>query len=249
VKNGKPYQFVVLLENKPGALATATAILARNNINALSGFHCVDPKNNWEEWSFFADFSMAAITPEQACTELSKDSAVKKVECRPSEFQDLAVDGVHFPIIAGDGDRTLFLEGATISVAIEKLWNVFGPGAGTILWEMGRAAGDFKARKVRERLKLNQIDAIKYLLADNRANGLYMGQIEELATSPVRLIIRAEHSIECEHKGSKRREPIGFFLKGYLDGYISLIFEKELKIKESRCRAKGDSFCEFQITE
>lgn len=249
VKDGKLYQFVVLMENRPGALAAAVSLVAKNNLTALSGFHYVDPKNNWEEWSFFADFSKAAVTPEQVCSELSKDSVVKRAEYRRSEFQDLAVDEVHFPIVTGDGDRAVFLREATFGAAIEKLWNVFGPGAGTILWEMGRAAGDFEAKRVRERLRLNQVDALKYLLADKRASGWYIGQIEEVATSPVKLIAKVEHSIECEHRSSKHREPMGFFLKGYLNGYISFILEKELKIKELKCRAKGDSFCEFQLTE
>lgn len=249
VKEGKIYQFVVLLENRPSALASASSVLARNNLAALSGFHCVDSRNNWEEWSFFADFSRAKVTPEQINDELSKEAIVKKVEYRQGGFPDLAIDEVHFPIVTGEGDRAVFLRETTICIAIEKLWNVFGPGAATILWEMGRAAGEYEAKMAKERLKLSKLDAVKFLLADKRASGWYIGEIADATTVPVKLTIRAEHSPECEHRSSKHKEPRSYFLKGYLEGYVSFTFEKQLKIKESRCKARGDDFCEFQIQE
>jgi len=249
VKEGRIYQFVALLENRPSALSSAASVLARNNLAALSGFHYIDSKNNWEEWSFFVDFSKAKVTPEQVSDELSKEGFAKRVEFMQGEFPDLAIDEAHFPIVTGEGDRAVFLRETTIRIAIEKLWSVFGPGAATILWEMGRAAGEYEAKMVKERLKLSQLDVVKFLLADKRASGWYVGEMADATTAPVKLTIRAVHSPECEHRSSKQKESRSFFLKGYLEGYVSLTFEKPLKIKETRCRAKGDDFCEFQLQE
>jgi hypothetical protein len=248
-KDGKLYQFVVLLDNSAGALAKAASVLERNNLATLSGFHYADLKNNWEEWSFFVDFSKTSVTPEQLSAELSSDTVVKKVQFRQSEFPDLAMDDAHFPIIIGEDARAAVFKATTMRIAIQKLWDVFGTGAATILWEIGRAAGELEAQEMKEKLRLNQIEAVKYILEEKRANGWFVGELADIKTSPTRLVLTVENSFECEHKGSKQGEPRSFFLKGYLGSYISSVFEKQLKIKETRCKAKGDNFCEFQIIE
>lgn len=240
---------MVLLENRPDALAIASSIVAKNNVMTMSGFHNFDSKNNWVEWSFFADFTKASATPEQVSVQLSNEAVVKRTEFRESILQNIAIDDIHFPIVTGEDERVLFLKETTIVAAIDKIWDIFGPGAATILWEMGRAAGEQEAKTARERLRLNQRDAISYLVADKKANGWCVSEVTELSMAPLKMIVRAVHSPECEHRNPKRKETRSFFLKGYLDAYLGTVFEKTLKIKESKCEAKGDNMCEFELTE
>ncbi len=43
------------------------------------------------------------------------------------------------------------------------------------------------------------------------------------------------------------KQPICYFFKGYLEGFLSRAFRRPLKVTETECLAKGDKGCIFQI--
>jgi predicted hydrocarbon binding protein len=48
-------------------------------------------------------------------------------------------------------------------------------------------------------------------------------------------------------KGSS--EPQSHYIRGVLDGFFSSLFKVEMEAKETKCIAKGDPYCEFEIKE
>jgi len=51
-----------------------------------------------------------------------------------------------------------------------------------------------------------------------------------------------------EMYGRKSKGPIDFYMAGLLKGMFSTLFEKKVKVREVRCIAKGDKYCEFAIS-
>jgi len=48
-----------------------------------------------------------------------------------------------------------------------------------------------------------------------------------------------------EEKGQVTGQPCCNFLRGFLSGFLSEIFEKSITITEEKCAGKGDEHCEF----
>ena len=58
--------------------------------------------------------------------------------------------------------------------------------------------------------------------------------------------IKVYDSSECElFKGSKKCE--SHLIRGMLAGWFSQLFRKEVKVREVKCIAKGDSYCQFEV--
>lgn len=43
----------------------------------------------------------------------------------------------------------------------------------------------------------------------------------------------------------KASEPCCYFFKGFLTGFLSELFNKDITVTEMKCAGKGDEYCEF----
>lgn len=46
-------------------------------------------------------------------------------------------------------------------------------------------------------------------------------------------------------KGRESTQPCCNFLRGFLSGFLSELFEKSVTVTEEKCAGKGDEYCEF----
>ena len=63
----------------------------------------------------------------------------------------------------------------------------------------------------------------------------------------IELIIKSS-TLPLEYKKmykKKSKKPIDFFVCGLIKGSFSSIFEEEIEVKETKCIAMGDPYCEF----
>jgi len=58
--------------------------------------------------------------------------------------------------------------------------------------------------------------------------------------------IIVEGSFEAKGYG-KSTIPVCHFLRGYLAGFLSTILVAKVELLETKCLAKGDGHCEFQV--
>jgi predicted hydrocarbon binding protein len=52
-------------------------------------------------------------------------------------------------------------------------------------------------------------------------------------------------SLETMARKTKREEPCCNFLRGFLSGFLSELFEKSVTVTEEKCAGTGDEHCEF----
>ena len=55
----------------------------------------------------------------------------------------------------------------------------------------------------------------------------------------------AADAFETMARKTKREQPCCNFLRGFLSGFLSELFEKSITITEEKCAGKGDEHCEF----
>jgi len=59
-------------------------------------------------------------------------------------------------------------------------------------------------------------------------------------------VVRVEDCFEAKAYGPSS-EPVCHFVRGYIEGFLSSAFRKELWVTETSCIAKGDRECVFEV--
>ncbi len=62
-----------------------------------------------------------------------------------------------------------------------------------------------------------------------------------------KIIIRLERLWECEIQKSIVDKPASNFVRGLLAGFFKKLLGKEVVVKETKCIALGDPYCQFEI--
>jgi predicted hydrocarbon binding protein len=127
---------------------------------------------------------------------------------------------------------------ADLKKSVETL---FGPGAHTLMYYVGKGSGK-KCEK-----RLSQIYGSRSALLDaclgvreKEGWGLFRCEIGEDGTG----VVRVEDCFEAKGYGPSS-EPVCHFVRGYIEGFLSRAFQRELKVTEEECLARGSGCCVF----
>jgi len=243
-KDGYLFQFAVKLKNAPGAIAEVAKFFSSKHINILQGFHMVCSNPEEAVWGFFADLKGSNVRVEDLIKEIKKLGSVLEVEFSGPIIDGLIVDELHFPITVLN-ERSIVMKVKTFAGCFKRLYEKFGSGAAFILYEMGKAAGEEKARSEKE--KLDKLTALKVILAERAAKGWGMAKIEKFDEEKAEAIITVQELFECIPFQGRSKETMSQFFRGYLAGVFSQFFGKSVLVIESECIAKGDENCKFII--
>ena len=243
-KDGYLFQFAVKLENVPGAIAEVANLLFSSGISILHGFHTAYPNGKEAIWGFFADLKNSNMKVENVIKEIEKLDVVLEVKFSKPIIDGLIIDELHFPIMVLD-ERSIVMKVKTFAGCFKRLYEKFGSGAGFILYEMGKAAGEEKARS--EWDKLDKLTALKVILAERAAKGWGMPKIEKFDEEKAEAVIVVQELFECIPFRGRSREAKSQFFRGYLAGVFSQLFGKPILVTESECVAKRDQNCKFII--
>jgi predicted hydrocarbon binding protein len=122
----------------------------------------------------------------------------------------------------------------------------FGSGAHAIFYEVGKGCGVRSCRRLTQKYKSKG----KLLKALTRyKNNEKWGKIKfnlNLKTGTGEIIIA--ENFEAKQYG-KSEEPICYFMKGYLEGFLTQAYSKPLKVVEVACMAQGSKACKFKVEE
>jgi predicted hydrocarbon binding protein len=126
------------------------------------------------------------------------------------------------------------------------LEETFGSGASVIFYEVGRGCG----RRSCNRLLRKYSDREKLLKALTRYKyNEKWGKIRfklDMKSGVGKILIT--ESFEAKQYGQST-EPVCYFLRGYLKGFLTQTFKKPLKVTEIACIAQGNKTCEFKVEE
>jgi len=242
--NKKIVEFYFKLKNIPGVIEKISSIMAKHKINILSGFHVAYPEKEEAIWSFFADFTNADIGVKEIIERIRSMNVALDMNLNEEKIDGLLIDNFHFPLLVLN-ERSITLRVDSLANIIKRLYEVFGSGGATILYEMGMELGENAVKKTKERYNIKGVEVLKAILIERITKGWGIPELEEFNEEKNIAIIRVHELCECIPFKGMKKEANSYFFKGYLTGILKNLFNKEVKVIEEKCVAKGDPYCLF----
>ena len=145
------------------------------------------------------------------------------------------------------GIRAILLSVANMEGIIKGLRERLGDNISNIfLFQLGYSIGKriydlyAKPRNIKD---VN--DGVKLLSALSRGSG--WGEIIDYTIEDNKLILKAEKLWECEVQKGKVDRPASHYVRGIITGFFREITGLGLEVRERKCIALGDPYCEFEI--
>jgi predicted hydrocarbon binding protein len=250
--NRRVFQGSVWLRNVPGALAGASAALARSGLNLVATSSSNISNTDLAEWAFFAEAGKgwAGLKKTQEVLE-GCPGVVKSVLKEGNE--GIVVDDLHYPLRLSTGEPAMIISRKTFRDMFNRLLTVFGSGGRAIIYELGLASGveDYThfARILGSKGLQRRIPDLVSLYT---AHG--WGRVEnargpraEFSLRPFRGTLRVYDSFECT--GASSKTPNGDFIRGHLEGFAQTLTGEMIKCEETKCVSMGDTYCQFECHE
>jgi len=240
--NIKVVEWSLKARNLPKVFTLILNKLAEKEVRFLSGFQSI----NWDENTIvtggFVDISASKIKAEDLKNLLKSIDGVLEVNVSEQTFDGLIIDTLHFPLQVS-GERSFTFRVETFGGILERLYDRFGTGAAVILYEMGVAAGESKAKSVLKKYRLDRLKTLKLIMAERAAKGWCIADVVEFDSKRVTLVVK--ELFECMSFKGKQESVASHFFRGYLTGLLRQIFNKDVSVTEVECIAKGDASCKF----
>ncbi|MBO3840065.1 MAG: V4R domain-containing protein [Thermoproteota archaeon] len=243
--NAKVVEWSLKARNLPKIFPLALNTLAEKGVRFLSGFQSIDWNENTMMVGGFIDLTNSKLKVEDMKNLLKSIDGVLEVNVSEQTFDGLVIDTLHFPLKVS-GERSFTFRVETFGGILKRLYDKFGTGAAVILYEMGVAAGESKAKSIVKKYRLDKSKMLNLIMAERAAKGWCLAEVTEFSSKKVTLIVR--ELFECLPFQGKQENSVSQFFRGYLTGLLRQIFNKDVFVTEVECIAKGDAACKF-ITE
>jgi len=237
----KLFHVVTRIKDVPGALAGVLNLLT-TELNLL-GSTSYSIEGDSAMFSCFAESLRRSETPEEIQRLLAKSPWV--LESRVSESRDgLLVDSFHTGVQVGAGEPYIMFPSAGMDDIFEKLVRTFGSGGETILYELGRNFGNDRFELYRPLLgsqPRTRVDEASHIF---EALGYGESTITQNPDGSILMVV--DDCFECFTPSVIGRSCA--FRRGLAAGSFGALIGQEVQCQETKCRSKGDKFCEFILT-
>ncbi len=239
------FVFVMLkLKNKPGVAEKLARVLAKHNVNILSGVH--NANGDVATWLMQLDFKGATTNPGDVLKEVEGLSEV--LECKWGVERLGSFVFTPFPVRFGVANRELVLFRAEFFGSLAaSLIERFGTGGAALLFHMGREAGLRACKMWKEETGFKGRDFVNFCLSLIKSMGWISSY--SLSTTGGELKVTVKELFECKSVRGVLglvREPTGHYFRGLLSAILSEGMEERVGVLEERCIAMGDSECVFR---
>lgn len=239
-------EVVIRVKNVKGALAKCSEAVSDMGVNMLTGFVTAPTSSPIATWSFFADVTDSSLSIKGFKERLLGLPGIDSVQVLTSE-DGLVVDKQHFPV-QWAGRRALILRAEALSEMLDRLWEVFGTGAATIIDQMAEAMGRHYAREMVEDFgRKFAEDQLEGLLSTYAALGYAEVVLEPSKSSGFPMVLHAKELFECEANAKRKVRRKSVFFRAHVRGFMAGIFESDVEVTEVQCLTEGDEACSFQM--
>ncbi|MEM2931044.1 MAG: V4R domain-containing protein, partial [Thermoproteota archaeon] len=209
-------------------------------------FSNVEPHDGLMRAIVFLDFSNTSVTPEELLRLARKQPFVKSTHLITPMLNGMLSDTYFFPLVVGRRRAVVFRRRVYESL-FKGIREKFGTAGEAMLYYQGFAIGHRTCQAYREETGLEKPEELAGLLKIYlKTLGWGIMDIVRLSVEKGEACIHIYQSFECE-TGKDSETSYGHFTRGVLAGYFASIFEKEAKVIETECIAKGDPYCEYTI--
>lgn len=245
IESGKRLaQVVVTMKDEVGAVASVNALIASLGVDIRQSTSYSLAEDSLAIYNAFVVFNNPRVSLIQLVERLEESSFVVKVQAHEGR-EGVIVDGISFPV-NWQGRRTVILSQPATTRMFEAIRFNLGSGGEVVLYQQGSSYGKelaefFVSRLGNDYLKRN----FDYTLGVLAATGWGVPELVGSKDGFPNVTVSLLSCLECD--GVKAARPACSFMRGFLSGVSSAIAGHMVHCEESRCIARGDPSCEFQL--
>jgi len=246
-KNRKIYGIALKCKVEKGVLTKLSEIA--DKIGAITRFIQVSMTEVSEpsvKAIAFLDLSDSNTAPEEALEIVRKHEFILEAQLIKPRANCLIFDDYFFPLVVADERAVIFRKkvyGALFAGVREK----FGSAGEAMLYYQGFNVGYALCAS---HMSMNCAEDTECLIETAKAFSRTLGWAiidhYKIDLKRGKGKLRVYQNFECEiGKGSKKA--YSHFYRGVIAGWFHKFFGKPVDVKETKCIAKGDAYCEFLI--
>ena len=246
-ENQKIYGLVIKAETQIGALRKISELAEKLNIIIryiqFSMTKIIEPSVTAIA---FLDFSKSNVSPEEALKLVKKLEFVKMAKLIKPHKKGIIFDDYFFPLNVGE-ERAVIFRKTVYEALMEGVREKFGSAGEAILYYIGFTIGyQVCDRNLKIAHSKDAEDLINLSKAMFKTFGYGIIDNAKIDFKEARAQLRIHHNFECG-LGKNNGKPHSQFVRGILAGFFTQIFGKSVNAQETKCLAKGNSYCEFTI--
>ena len=238
--------FELTLANTPGTLNKITSVTKDHNLNI---YYIETYSKSTDKYELFIaiDFNDTKVSPEEILKEFRKYrkyvleasiAPIFKNIIYPSKFYTKDIGNI----------RAILFDVANMKGLIEKTREKIGVEAGNaLLYYLGDGVGKEIYEIYGSSLGIKDFEE-GILLLKTLARGAGWAEIIEYEKKDDKIILKLEKLWECEIQKNTVDKPASHFVRGLLAGFFKTLLEKEVIVKEVKCIAVGNPYCQFEIS-
>lgn len=199
----------------------------------------------------FVDMTDADISIEKLVQKIRDIEGIKNVQILYPTVEGFVADYNSVRLVLA-GERAIIMRRPGYEGLIVGMKAQFGTAGEAFLYHTGYEAGMRYGRSHQDFAeKLGIKDPVQILCKISMplyaSVGLGKLEVVETCAEPPRAVIRIYMCFECE-LGVGAKKPYSNFVRGIFAGLLAQLFNRRMEAKERFCIAKGDPYCEFEIT-
>ncbi len=242
----KRYFLVSLhLENKPGALGNIADLLGIRGINILEGFFGGISAGERGSASFFVESTNARMDEGWLRDFLTSSVYVSDVEVKAG-VEGFLSDSLNFPITWNNGDRAVLMRVEGLRVMLDAVKSAEPETGREAIYSQGYSYGKAAWDNLFSIHHPSTKEGLIEMLKIYTATGWGKVELAEFNPSKNQIRLKMEEGFECTGLSTGKAEC--YFIAGHLAGAITAYFSRDMRAKETKCKSKGDSHCEFEVT-
>jgi predicted hydrocarbon binding protein len=239
----KSFHVVVRLKDVPGALNSVLEVL-RHHVNLINSIS-YSREDDGAIWSGFGKSLSKAETEGKLKRLLERLPLVLECEVKASDH-GLLIDSFHSGLEVAPDRPAVVIPLVGISRIYDHLARILGSGGETIMFEEGSALGKSSGQYLNTKLGHGRLDwKVKALLGTYSVIGWGSGSLK-VEKPRARFRVSVRECMECAGGGKDRKGCN--LVRGCLTSAVSTLSGSEFKCEETKCRFRGDPFCEFLVS-
>ncbi len=241
------------VENRPGILAGIARVLAERGVNIwVINFSSRVALGEVSSGFIVADFTGREDVEDEVLEELKGLEGVRRAVLVEPQLPGILADTYHFPLVDDRGERHILVNPEGIRGIVVGLAEEFGDAAKAFLYHQGYRIGRSLAQSIREKGVEDLRQVLQYMLLYNAASGRYRGEITVYNYRDMpgdRIVVRMHDSWECDTARMHGLPgPASHLERGVLAGLLEELTGRKVVVREKKCVARGDPYCELEAT-
>ncbi len=238
----------IVTKDVPGVMALVSSLMASKNINIISGFITPAGQPGKTVITLFIDYTGTGMTIDLILKTLFSLKVVEDVNINTPIYEGLMIEQFGFPLLLA-GRRHILVSLDCFNMMIKRMQSLLGTSGLVLFYEMGKYAGEKRARHLKEVYDLHGWQLAMIALSEMQTTGWGIAELTMINEEEKEWRVSVRDLFECVTFRNGSKECKSHFFRGYLEGIFKEAYELDkTSCIEDKCIANGSDTCEFVIT-